>query len=126
AAINPDFGQVEVDPAVVNLSAFETFLPEKRPFFIEGSGLFGFGGRNCYFCNNASGMSLVSSRRRGRRPQGRIDIPTRFADVPDHATILGGAKVTGRTANGLQVGLLNAVAGAVDGRVVTMGGERSV
>ncbi len=126
AAINPDFGQVEVDPAVVNLSAFETFLPEKRPFFIEGSGLFGFGGLNCYFCNNASGMSLFYSRRIGRRPQGSVDMPTRFSDVPDHTTILGAAKVTGRTANGLQVGLLNAVAGAVDARVVTMGGERSV
>ncbi len=125
AAINPDFGQVEVDPAVVNLSAFETFLPEKRPFFIEGSGLFGFGGLNCYFCNNANGMSLFYSRRIGRRPQGSVDIPARYSDIPDHTGILGAAKVTGRTARGLQVGLLNAVTGAVDARVVSMSGDRT-
>ena len=41
--LNPDFGQVEVDPSVVNLSAFETFFPEKRPFFLEGSDIFDFG-----------------------------------------------------------------------------------
>ncbi len=52
ATINPDFGQVEVDPAVVNLSAFETFYAEKRPFFVEGSGLFGFGGFKCFNCSN--------------------------------------------------------------------------
>ena len=40
---NPDFGQVEVDPAVVNLSQFETFFPEKRSFFVEGASNFRFG-----------------------------------------------------------------------------------
>ena len=50
ATVNPDFGQVEVDPAVVNLSAFETFFDEKRPFFVEGAGYFGLGGLNCFFC----------------------------------------------------------------------------
>ena len=44
ATFNPDFGQVEVDPAVVNLSAFETFFPERRPFFVEGASIFSFGG----------------------------------------------------------------------------------
>src|SRR5206468_1990858 len=66
ATINPDFGQVEVDPAVVNLSAFETFFPERRPFFIEGSGTFGFGGFSCFFCSNVSSLSLFYSRRIGR------------------------------------------------------------
>lgn len=70
ATFNPDFGQVEVDPAVVNLSAFETFFPEKRPFFIEGSSIFGFGGVNCYFCSNVSSLQAFYSRRVGRAPTG--------------------------------------------------------
>ena len=68
--VNPDFGQVEVDPAVVNLTAFEVSFQEKRPFFVEGSGLFGFGGLNCYVCSNVSSMSLYYSRRIGRQPRG--------------------------------------------------------
>ena len=58
ATVNPDFGQVEVDPAVVNLSAFETFFPEKRPFFVEGGGVFGFGNFSCYFCSNVSSLDM--------------------------------------------------------------------
>ena len=65
ATVNPDFGQVEADPAVVNLSAFETFFNERRPFFVEGSGNFRFDA-DCYDgCNN-----LFYSRRIGRSPQG--------------------------------------------------------
>lgn len=109
ATINPDFGQVEVDPAVVNLSAFETFFPERRPFFVEGSGTFGFGGFNCYFCSNVSSLSLFYSRRIGRAPQGALPQGTSYAHVPDASTILGAAKITGRTGNGWTVGLLNAV-----------------
>ena len=70
ATINPDFGQVEVDPAVLNLSAFETFFPEKRPFFVEGSQVFDFGGFSCNFCSNIEGMSGFYSRRIGRAPTG--------------------------------------------------------
>jgi hypothetical protein len=109
ATINPDFGQVEVDPAVVNLSAFETFYDEKRPFFVEGSGLFGFGDFWCINCSNASSMSLFYSRRIGRSPQGRVDRgDARFVHTPENSTILGAAKVTGRTRGGLQVGILDA------------------
>jgi hypothetical protein len=122
ATLNPDFGQVEVDPAIVNLSAFETFLPERRPFFVEGSGLFGFGGLNCYFCSNVSGMSLFYSRRIGRRPQGYVTFPTRYTDVPENTGILGAAKITGRTAGGLQVGLLNAVTSSEQARLITADG----
>ena len=60
--INPDFGQVEVDPAVVNLSAFETFYPEKRPFFVEGNGMFDFGNMNCFFCSNTSSKPTLKVR----------------------------------------------------------------
>jgi hypothetical protein len=109
ATINPDFGQVEVDPAVVNLSAFETFFSEKRPFFVEGSGLFGFGNFSCYFCSNVSSLSLFYSRRIGRRPQGTVSGAAAHVSIPENTTILGAAKVTGRSAGGWQVGVLNAV-----------------
>jgi hypothetical protein len=109
ATINPDFGQVEVDPAVVNLSAFETFFPERRPFFVEGSGTFGFGGFNCFFCSNVSSLSLFYTRRIGRAPQGSAPQGTQYADRPDASTILGAAKITGRTRNGFTLGVLNAL-----------------
>jgi hypothetical protein len=109
ATINPDFGQVEVDPAVVNLSAFETFFPERRPFFVEGSGTFGFGGFNCFFCSNVSSLSLFYTRRIGRAPQGSSPQGTQYSDRPDASTILGAAKVTGRTRNGFTLGVLDAL-----------------
>jgi hypothetical protein len=110
ATINPDFGQVEVDPASVNLSAFETFYDEKRPFFVEGSGLFGFGDFSCINCSNVSSMSLFYSRRIGRAPQGRVTRDdAQYVHSPENSTILGAAKVTGRLSGGLQVGLLDAV-----------------
>ena len=73
ATVNPDFGQVEVDPAVVNLTAFETFYEEKRPFFIEGSQAFSRFGRNgasSYMGFNRTNPTLFYSRRIGRVPQG--------------------------------------------------------
>ncbi len=111
ATINPDFGQVEVDPAVVNLSAFETFFEEKRPFFIEGAGVFGFGGFGCFFCSNVSSLNLFYSRRIGRTPQGAslAHDAGDYADVPESTTILGAAKVTGRTAGGWTIGIMDAV-----------------
>ncbi|MEO6876998.1 MAG: DUF5916 domain-containing protein, partial [Gemmatimonadaceae bacterium] len=123
ATINPDFGQVEVDPAVLNLSAFETFFPEKRPFFVEGSQVFDFGNSNCNFCNNNEGMSGFYSRRVGRAPTG-ADLATAYAysDVPSTTTILGAGKITGRTAGGYTVGLLDAVTGRANARVASAGG----
>ncbi|HSJ09019.1 MAG TPA: DUF5916 domain-containing protein [Longimicrobiales bacterium] len=112
ATINPDFGQVEVDPAVVNLSAFETFFPERRPFFVEGSGLFGFGSMSCFFCSNTQSLSLFYSRRIGRRPQGFVSGAAEYVSMPENTTILGAAKVTGRTKGGWQLGVLNAVTGS--------------
>jgi hypothetical protein len=125
ATINPDFGQVEVDPAVVNLSAFETFFQEKRPFFIEGSGTFGFGGFNCYFCSNVSSLSLFYSRRIGRRPQGVLPPGTSYAAFPDATSILGAAKVTGRTRSGFTVGILDAVTGRENATALVGGSERA-
>ncbi len=62
ATFNPDFGQVEVDPAVVNLSVFQQSFPERRPFFLSGAGVFSFGGFNCFFCLNVSSLNAFYSR----------------------------------------------------------------
>src|SRR5439155_9830029 len=86
--INPDFGQVEVDPAVVNLSQFETFFPEKRPFFIEGLNIFRFADSpapsHFNFFNNPTNFY---TRRIGRSPQGFVNAD--FVDAPTQTRILG-------------------------------------
>jgi Domain of unknown function (DUF5916)/Carbohydrate family 9 binding domain-like len=125
--VNPDFGQVEVDPAVVNLTAFETFYEEKRPFFTEGSNIFGnFGrsGTNSYDGFNRVDPTLFYSRRIGRSPQGPADGD--FVDQPTATTILGAAKLTGKTASGWSVGLIDAVTGREAARVDSAGRELSV
>src|SRR5206468_1928320 len=112
ATINPDFGQVEVDPAVVNLSQFETFFPEKRPFFLEGAnifGNFGQGGSNNFVGFNRQEPNLFYTRRIGRRPQGNVSGD--FIDKPGATTILGAGKLTGKTRNGWTLGLVEAVTG---------------
>jgi hypothetical protein len=111
ATFNPDFGQVEVDPATLNLTAFETFYDEKRPFFVAGSSAFRFGGNRCMFCTENVGLGAFYSRRIGRSPQlgGSLDPIAAYADQPDNTTILGAAKVTGRTEGGYTIGVLNAV-----------------
>jgi hypothetical protein len=111
ATVNPDFGQVEVDPAVVNLSVFETTFSEKRPFFISNAQYFSTGGFNCYFCSNTSSMNLIYTRRIGRSPQlaGLLSGRSDFMDASDATTILGAGKVTGRTSSGITVGMMDAV-----------------
>lgn len=102
--LNPDFGQVEADPADVNLSAFETFFPERRPFFVEGAGVFRFD----IDCNDGRCTGLFYSRRVGRAPQGEVDAPEDgYASAPAQTTILGAAKLTGRV-GGFSLGALNA------------------
>jgi hypothetical protein len=119
ATINPDFGQVEADPSVVNLSAFETFLPEKRPFFVEGANIFNFGiGLGDGDMGNES---LFYSRRVGRRPQGSAPASP-FHDTPSATTILGAAKLSGRTGSGWSVGVLNAVTAPEHARYVSADG----
>ena len=109
AAINPDFGQVEADPGVLNLSAFEQFYAERRPFFLEGSGIF----RYDIDCNDGQCTGLFYSRRIGRAPQ----LGDSYGDAasPLQTTILGAAKVTGRLGNGLSIGVLDAVTDQVRG-----------
>jgi hypothetical protein len=131
AALNPDFGQVEVDPAVVNLTAFETRFQEKRPFFVEGADIFSFGeggGRGGFGPPGGGGgfggfggggfggpggpggpTQLLYSRRIGRPPQRDLPDEAVYEDMPESSTILGAAKLTGRTAGGWSVGILEAV-----------------
>ena len=127
--VNPDFGQVEVDPAVVNLSAFETYFQEKRPFFVEGSGLFDFGNFNCFSCSNVSSVGLFYPRRIGRAPQGTgnaFDAATGgFAKIPDNTTILGAAKLTGSVAKGWTLATLDAATARETADIQDSTGARS-
>ncbi len=99
ATINPDFGQVELDEPVLNLSAFETHFSEKRPFFLEGAG------------NYSTPFMLFYSRRIGRSPSNDVkdDRDHYFTDYPKATTILGAAKLSGKLSNGTTFGFLNAV-----------------
>jgi hypothetical protein len=105
ATVNPDFGQVEADPAVLNLSAFEQFFEERRPFFLEGAGIFNFR----TFCGDIDTgcRGLFYSRRIGRAPQ----LAGQFGDAssPTFTTIQAASKLTGRLRNGLSVGVLDAL-----------------
>ncbi len=100
ATVNPDFGQVEVDPAVVNLGVYETFFEERRPFFVEGSEIFNFG-------RGTRASDLFYSRRIGRSPQ--LNPPTPSAERPVETRILGAAKLSGKTDSGWSLGVLDAV-----------------
>jgi hypothetical protein len=103
ATANPDFGQVEADPALVNLSAFENFFEERRPFFVEGANLL-TGNVNNYFY----------SRRIGAAPSAPA--AGEFVDYPRTTTILGAAKLTGRLSSGTSLGFLGAVTGEASAR----------
>jgi hypothetical protein len=127
--LNPDFGQVEADPSVVNLSAFETFFEEKRPFFIEGNNIlsFGMGVGDGGIGND----NMFYSRRIGRKPQGSSynyygfnDTIEGYADLPINTSIIGAVKLTGKTRNGLSVGFLDAVTSEEMAKIDT-GGHRA-
>jgi len=111
ATINPDFGQVEADPGVLNLTAYETFFPEKRPFFVAGRGLFDVRVN----CNNVNcgNEGLFYSRRIGRAPT----LAGLYGDAssPTATTIIGAGKLTGRLGGGLQIGVLDAVTARMAG-----------
>jgi hypothetical protein len=113
ATVNPDFGQVESDPSVLNLSSFETFFQERRPFFIEGTGIFNIS-VNCSIVN-CSGEGLFYSRRVGRQPQLRFAQGYFAPESPSASTIIGAAKITGRMPGGLTLGVLDAVTARAEG-----------
>ena len=104
ATLHPDFGQIEADESQVNLSANELFFREQRPFFVEGATTFHFG-------TGLGSPQLFYSRRVGRAPQGSLPAASRYADIPTTTSILGAAKITGRTANGWSIGVMQGVTG---------------
>lgn len=123
ATINPDFGQVEVDPAQVNLSTFETFFSERRPFFTEGRDVFSFGAVRSY--TNYESQEYFYSRRIGRAPRlQNLGGGVAYADVPAQTRILGATKLSGKTPGGWSVGVLNAVTAEEHARYVDTEGER--
>ncbi|PIS27685.1 MAG: hypothetical protein COT43_09215 [Candidatus Marinimicrobia bacterium CG08_land_8_20_14_0_20_45_22] len=123
--INPDFGQIEADPGEFNLTAFESYLPEKRPFFTEGNNIFssklGFGD------GDESLTSLFYSRRVGRAPHRVLadedDNDTTWTEDPKMTSILGAAKVTGKTINGWSIGLINAITDKEVGKFIYQSGR---
>ncbi len=116
ATINPDFGQVEADPAVVNLTAFEQVFEERRPFFVEGNEL--LTGRGQSFIGRPT---WFYSRRIGASPRGTASGD--FVDAPTNTTITTAAKVTGRLARGLSIGALAAVTPREFARTYSLAGD---
>jgi len=124
-SINPDFGQVEADPSEVNLTAYETFFSEKRPLFIEGNNITNF---NIGLGDGNQGNdNLFYSRRIGRQPAGYPDLgDEEYADVPTFTPILGAAKLTGKTKNGLSLGFLDAVTSGVWAKIKNSASDNTI
>lgn len=123
--INPDFGQVEADPSEVNLTAYETFFSEKRPFFIEGNNItnFGIGIGDGGVGND----NLFYSRRIGRKPQYEPFLSdNEFVDIPTNTTILGAAKLTGKTKRGVSLGFIESVTSEEFARIDNLGTRRTL
>ncbi len=109
ATINPDFGQVEADPATINLTANESFFSERRSFFLEGNDLFRFGNTSTY--SRFGNPNTFYSRRIGRVPRGNPDdagVDAAFTDYPDFTRIATALKVSGKTDSGWSLGVLDA------------------
>jgi len=106
---NPDFGQVEVDPAVINLSAAESYYSERRPFFVEGAHIFrfGLGGASDNWGADWGSPRFFYSRRIGRPPQGYVDTDG-YTDYPEWSTILTAAKLSGKIGNDWNLGVMTA------------------
>lgn len=113
AAINPDFGQVEVDPASVNLTQYETYYEEKRPFFVEGANFlnFGYGGANNNWGFNFGSPDFLYTRRIGRSPEGGPQ-HSGYLKMADRSHIIGAAKLTGKIGDDWSLGAVQAVTSA--------------
>ncbi|NNM06333.1 MAG: hypothetical protein HKO65_14675, partial [Gemmatimonadetes bacterium] len=121
--VNPDFGQVEVDPAVVNLTQYETYFPERRPFFVEGAEIFRYGFPG-FQLNQSDFGELFYSRRIGRAPQRNLYAAgARYVDLPEQSTIVGAMKMSGKV-GAWSVGLMEAVTQEEEGRYVDGSGLR--
>lgn len=105
--INPDFGQVEADPSEVNLSAFESYFREQRPFFTEGSNIYNF---PLVAGSISSSEKLFYSRRIGRRPQYSPELnDNEYIKSPDYTRILGAFKLSGKTESGWSIGIMESL-----------------
>ncbi|OFY66185.1 MAG: hypothetical protein A2Y71_15625 [Bacteroidetes bacterium RBG_13_42_15] len=115
--VNPDFGQVESDPSVMNLTAFETFYEEKRPFFLEGLTIFDY---------KFDDQNLFYSRRIGHAPSLTVGSDDEhFVKSPDKTTILNAAKFSGTTSKGLSVGLIQSTTSNEFARVSDLNGNET-
>lgn len=125
--VNPDFGQVEADPSQVNLTAFESFFAERRPFFTEGSDIFAFDVSFPYAArgNAFSDDQPFYSRRLGRTPQAGNPVDAGFYDRPEVTRILAAAKVSGKTAGGWSLGMIDAVTAREEVRYLEGGLSRA-
>ena len=111
--VNPDFGQVESDPSVMNLTAFETLYEEKRPFFLEGSNIFKF---------ELGDANLFYTRRIGHTPVYHPELETnQYIDYPDNTSILSAVKISGKSKNGLAVGILHSLTAEENAQLSTNG-----
>ncbi|MFH1197093.1 MAG: DUF5916 domain-containing protein [bacterium] len=116
--INPDFGQVESDPSVMNLTAFETYYEERRPFFLEASNIFSFPFDN---------SSLFYSRRIGHTPAYIPSLGDKeYIDLPDNSTILSAVKISGKTADGLAIGVLQSLTANEKAIVNSSGSDKDI
>ena len=116
--VNPDFGQVEADPSVMNLTAFETFYEEKRPFFLEGKNIFNF---------DTDDATLFYSRRLGHSPSYLPALKDReYIQAPDKTTILSALKFSGKTANGLSLGVLQSFTANEKATINSPAGDRKI
>lgn len=116
--LNPDFGQVESDPSVMNLTAFETFYEEKRPFFLEGKNIFDF---------EMDDMSLFYSRRIGHSPSYSPDLNAgQYLKTPDNTTILSAVKFSGKSSKGLSVGVLQSLTANEKAKVHSASGDEKI
>ncbi|MDR2811183.1 MAG: carbohydrate binding family 9 domain-containing protein, partial [Tannerellaceae bacterium] len=116
--VNPDYGQVELDPSVMNLTTYETFYEEKRPFFLEGKYILDF--------SNGADM-MFYTRRIGASPSYRpfVDNVGSFAQTKENVPILGALKLTGTSRNGLTIGIVQSVTARSSSKVTRNGTESS-
>jgi len=118
--INPDFGQIEADPSEVNLTAYETFFEEKRPFFIEGRSILAF--KLMIGDGDLSSDQLFYSRRVGRRPHRMLySGGDEYVDMPQNTSILGAFKLTGKTKSGLSIGIVDGITAQEKAQIFSLG-----
>ncbi len=115
--VNPDFGQVESDPSVMNLTAFETFYEEKRPFFLEAKNIFKY---------EFDDLNMFYSRRIGHSPSYHLpESNNSFSQSPDRTTILSAAKLSGKTSKGLSVGFLQSITAPEHAELIDLDGNKT-